>query len=269
MKTFSISDLRNIQASQGYKYIGLFDQSGRIIINFNSNVNTSANRLNEIEKRLISDGLPDGYYIVKCKNTTSKTVATDDYTFYKGSAEPTTQPAVLPIQNLPPVTAEVLTYESALKMQVELERLKLQNAALEKELEQVKRERDEALETQLLSEEEANTPSLLESGKAFLSDLMGIGAPLLDKHFELKDKQLAIQAAKLQFEMNRQTPAVKKPSAEEIETEKIKSFISSYQDDQETYEALAGIFNSATGLNDFKNKMKEYNVELYTELYGN
>ena len=74
MKIYQIEDLRKIQQEQQYKYVGLFDYNGAQIIPFNPNRVTNETRLREIETRLISQGLPDGYYIVKCKNSTGKNV---------------------------------------------------------------------------------------------------------------------------------------------------------------------------------------------------
>lgn len=262
MKIYNIEDLRKIQAEQNYRYMGLFDYNGAQIIPFNPNKVTNETRLKEIETRLKSQGLPDGYYIVKCKNSTGKNVKTDDYTFYIGDQladGPPPTPVV--IQAPAPVAGpEVLTYEGALKLQVELERLKLENQALKKEVEDLKAELSE-IET--LGEENKETSGMWENAKSFLSEIVAVGAPLLDKHFELREKQLALKAIEIQSKQTAPRPT-NKPQDRNNE---IQEFIKSFQDeDSDTYEDLVNIYNGAEHQNDFFNKLGQYNPDLLTML---
>lgn len=262
MKIYSIEDLRRIQAEQNYRYIGLFDYNGAQIIPFNPNKVTNETRLREIETRLISQGLPDGYYLVKCKNSTGKSVKTDDYTFYKGdklSDMPPPSPVV--IQAPAPVTSpEVLTYESALKLQVDLEKLRLENASLKRELDQA---RQDLAEMETLSEENKETSGMWDNAKSFLSELVSVGAPLLDKHFELREKQLALKALEISGKQN-VARQVNKPAERQAE---IQSFIKSFEtEDPETFQDLVKIYNSADHQADFFEKLNEYNPDLYNAL---
>lgn len=262
MKIYKIEDLRRIQSEQNYRYIGLFDYNGAQIIPFNPNRVTNETRLREIETRLISQGLPDGYYIVKCKNSTGKSVKTDDYTFYKGenlAEAPPPSPVV--ISAPAPVTSpEVLTYESALKLQVELEKLRLENTALKRELDECKAELSE-MET--LSEESKESSGMWENAKSFLSELVSVGAPLLDKHFELKEKQLALKA--LEISGKQTAPRqVNKPAERQAE---IQAFIKGFEnEDPDTFQDLVSIYNSAAHQADFMEKLNEYNPELLNAL---
>lgn len=262
MKIYKIEDLRRIQSEQNYRYIGLFDYNGAQIIPFNPNRVTNETRLREIETRLISQGLPDGYYIVKCKNSTGKSVKTDDYTFYKGENLSEMPPPAPVILNAPAPAAspEILTYNSALKLQVELEKLRLENAALKRELDEC---RAELSEMETLGEENKETSGMWENAKSFLSELVSVGAPLLDKHFELKEKQLALKA--LEISGKQTAPRqVNKPAERQAE---IQAFIKSFEnEDPETFQDLVAIYNGADHQADFLEKLNGYNSELYNAL---
>lgn len=276
MNIFKIEDLKGIQARQAYKYVCLTDQSGnKVIIPFNTNKIPIADRLQEIETRLTSQGLKDGYYNVKFKNTTSKTVSTDDYMIYKGEhLECGPEPAPVIIEK-PSYSPEVLTYDQALKLNIEVERLKLENNSLKKEIVSLKAEIQE-LETSasLLSENEEPAPSLMENAQTFLTNAMGFIAPLLDKHFELKEKKLGLDAIALQSRldsMNKnpfataQQPA-KQTNAIKFEQTEIEDFIRTFDEDPEVYESLAAIYNSSTSLEEFLKTLKSQDPEKFNAL---
>lgn len=263
MKIYKIEDLKRIQQEQNYRYIALFDSAGQQIIPFNPNRVTNETRLREIETRLISQGLPDGYYVVKCKNSTGKAVRTDDYTFYKGDNLSEALPPAPQIVEKVQFTPEVLTYDGALKLQIELERLKLENQSLKKEIESLKAELSEA---ETLSEESDGNTTLWENAKGFLSELVGIGAPLLDKHFELKEKQLALKAMEIQNSRPLNSRPVERPNREEQNKKVIEDFILTYQDDPDTYENLAALYNEALNQEDFLKNLKIYDESIFNTL---
>ena len=93
MKVYTIDEFKQIQNNQNYKYIGLFNQQGQPLVPFNSNKQTPGQRLREIETRLMSEALPDGYYFIKCKNTVYTKTPSDDYAILKGNklSEPGTE----------------------------------------------------------------------------------------------------------------------------------------------------------------------------------
>jgi len=270
MKIYKIEDLRRIQSEQNYRYIGLFDYNGAQIIPFNPNRVTNETRLREIETRLISQGLPDGYYIVKCKNSAGVKVATDDYTIYKGDQlSETAAPQIIevPAQSFQP---EVLTYEGALKLQVDLERLKMENAGLKKEIESLKSEISEMEKNDAILSENDNS-GMWENAKSFLSEISAIGAPLLDKHFELREKQLSLKALEISRSIKGTNPGINparnpinKAAAEKKQV--IENWIMSKNDDPELYEELAAIYNQATSQEDFLKNLNSYNSDLFNEL---
>ena len=262
MKVFSIKAIFEIQEEQKYKYIGLYDQNGEKVIPFNSNATSANERLKEIETRLLSEGLKDGFYNVCCKNAL-KGGAADNYCIKKGENLSENTTANIPIvQTLPP---DLLSYAQALKLNVDVERLKLENQSLKKEIETLKAEIKES-ESLLSEESEEAAPGMMENAKSFLSDAMGFIAPLLDKHFELKEKQLGLQAIQIQHRLGRDT---KRPSPEQAQT-RIKTaneeFILSYKDEVEVYEKLATFYNAATSEEEFFRNVKEWNGEIFNEL---
>jgi hypothetical protein len=264
MKEFLIKDIYDIQKEQGYKYIGLFDQQGNKVIPFNSNASSSNDRLKEIETRLTSAGLQDGFYNICCKNALKGGTA-DNYMIKKGENLSESTNANIPIvQTLPP---DLLSYAQALKLNVEVERLKLENAAQKKEIENLKKE---LIENQsfMSEEEEDNTPGMLENAKTFMSEAMGFIAPLLDKHFELKEKQLGLQAVQIQHRLDNSN-RTKRPSPEQAgikDKNLTESFIMNYKDDPEVYEQLATFYNEAISKEQFLNSVKDWNSEIFNDL---
>jgi len=264
MKNYLIAEIAEIQAKQKYKHVALFDQTGNAIVKFNTNAIDPGKRLSEIQTRLNSDALPDGLYIFKGKNSPSRNVYTDDYCIIKGEISKTEQskPVANQVSNFSP---DVLSYQSALTMQVENERLKLENANLLQKIDELENLLiEEQNENSLLSEED--TPNLLESGKAFLSEIVSMAAPLLDKHFELKEKQLALQAMQFQYNTRRPSPEQKPRQSNQVnEISKIENSIKQFEEDPEKYEILASFYNNAKSKNDFFETLESSEPELFNE----
>ena len=231
MKIYTIEQFKTIQQNQNYKYIGLFNQQGQGLIPFNTNKTTPAQRLREIETRLMSEALPDGYYFIKCKNSVYKSTPSDDYAIFKGQqlSENKTQ-VIAPVQIVekPAFQPEVLTYEGALKLQVELEKLKLENANLKEKINEL----EIAIEDKTVLSEEAQ-PSMMENAKNWLVEILSIGAPLLDKHFALKEQALQLKAYELKTLQNRPAQPMQKPENNfrpEAEKGKIENIIMTFQE---------------------------------------
>lgn len=267
MKVYTIDQFKTIQNNQNYKYIGLFNQQGQALVPFNSNKQTPAQRLREIETRLLSEALPDGYYFIKCKNTVYTKTPSDDYAIMKGEqlSEPGQEIAPIQIIEKPVFQPEVLSYSGALKLQVDLERLKMENANLKREIDDLKIEIEE---NRLLSEEE-ETPSLMQNAKSWLEEIMQIGAPLLDKHFQLKERSLELRAHELRLlNASKQERPLQKPEtqmrAEENKND-IENIIMTFQDNPETYNKLAEFYNSAQNVEEFLHNVKMFDENIYNE----
>jgi hypothetical protein len=265
MKIYTIEQFKSIQENQKYKYIGLFNQQGQGLIPFNTNKTTPAQRLREIETRLTSEALPDGYYFIKCKNSVYKATPSDDYAILKGEqlSENKTQ-VIAPVQIVEKQAfqPEVLTYDGALKLQVELERLKFENSNLKKQIEQLENE----IEEKTVLSEDAE-PSVMENAKNWLTEILAIGAPLLDKHFALKEQALQLKAYELkQLQGNRPTQPMQKPENSmrpEQNKGSIENIIMTFQDNPDTYNKLADFYNNAQNTEEFLHNVKMWDEEIY------
>jgi len=284
MKLFTIEEIKKLNEEQGYKYFALFDQSGKKIIPFNPNRITGLARLADIEKRLKSAGIQDGYYVVKAKGTLAKDSIADEFIIRKGkdlpplSETPGVEVKILPpaqqsTRKQTPAADELLTYESALALnitikeqQLEIERLEEKVLDLETALDDFEDEEEEG--TGLLS----GNGSMLESAKDFLGQLAEMAAPILDKHYDLKEKQLALDAMRL-----KDTRRVKRQEViDELDPEEedyleedevdIEEWIHTFSGEPERYQVLVNIFNTASGEDDFYNKVQEADSEAYNSL---
>ena len=168
-------------------------------------------------------------------------------------------------QNFSP---DVLSYDSALKMQVENERLKIENSNLLQKIEDLE---FQLSENETLSEEAA--PNLFESGKSFLTEIVAMAAPLLDKHFELKEKQLSLQAMAMQNKMNTRRPSPEQEPKQKAQqhifrVEAVQNWINCFQEDVETYNKLAAFYNNAKSQNDFIESLQS-EPELFNDFQKN
>lgn len=266
MKIFKLKDIERMLTEQNYKFVSLFDQSGKQIIPYNSQGKTTISvhdRMKEIEARLNSEVLPDGYYTIKCKNSI-RTEHADCFTLYKGEiAEGNPAPVAPMIIEKPVFQPEVLTYEGALKLQIEVERLKLENAALKKDIEHLQSELSEIESENLLSEEESGKSEMFENAKTFLSEIVSFAAPLLDKHFELKEKALGLRALELRSKTDFSGKA--KPAPEQKKPVNVAAWIATFEDQPETYNSLVAIYNEAKSVENFYENLRTYDEQLFTE----
>ena len=171
MKSYNIEEIIDICKNQDYGFVCLTDSKGAELIPYNSR-NTAGERLDEIKTRLSSPALKDGVYYVKCKHTNRKNALSDDYLVYKG--DKLSENVI--IQQPAPISAEVLTYESALKFQVRIKELELENQKLLDDLRAAKQTISE-FEAEMLSEDDESddeseaAPTMFESAKDFLSEM--------------------------------------------------------------------------------------------------
>lgn len=278
MKSYDIAEIIEICKDQDYHFVCLTDQKGAELIPYNSR-NTATERLEEIKTRLNSPALKDGVYIVKCKHTNRKNALSDDYLIYKGETLGE-QPQMI----MPAITHEVLTYESALKFQVRIKELELQCENLRKDLNEanntISELENELEEQQTLSEEDSEQldekPTQMETVKEFLSELVTIGAPLLDKHFDLRQQALNLEAQKIlrgygkQPQRPQQQQRPQPQPAQNLELIKfVESWIQSKQETPEIYNGLVAIYNNSKDVEEFKNLLKDFNTDLYEELTAN
>ena len=107
-------------------------------------------------------------------------------------------------------------------------------------------------------------PTTMETAKSFIEQLVSFGAPLLDKHFQLKQEQLEIERMKFgaRTPSAYQAPEVKKEK--NIET-KVKEWIATKSDNEEVYNNLTAIYYNSSDIGKFAELLNNYNNDLYNE----
>lgn len=267
MKFYSIADVEKIMQDGGYRHCGLINANKEWVIPINQpGEKFLEERFNDVKRRLNSQGLESGIYSI-CLSFNNRKNCKFDYFNIKVGEIDANKPIIIERKSEP--IPEVRTYNKALEDQVYIKQLELDLEACRKtisELENIIEELENELEEKETLSEENKEPTMIESAKSFLSQLMEFGTPLLDKHFQLREQQLNLEAKKLL--MSQPMQQAPKPKAQEPQkniNELIQNFIKQFESDEETYNELAQIYNSATGVNDFLEKLNNYNADLYEQ----
>jgi len=288
-KIFDIKDIKKIKREQDYKFLGLFDQNDDAIIKFNSNKSTVDKRLTEIEKRLLSEGLPDGYYKIKAKNTGGKDVVPDNYMVLKGKELPmldeheVQKNGTVTILTQPATDASrdhLLTYDNALKLEIQVAKLEMENTLLTNVNNALEDKVAELEKSETLSENPNST--LMNNGMQFLENLVEMAAPLWDKHLDLKEKTLGLRAMELKhriggagkpFNPDEHRVQKQKDGTEDAyiagkeQLDPYQQWIANNFDEAkpEIYDRLVVMYQDADSEQDFKDQLREYNEEMFVE----
>jgi hypothetical protein len=256
------NDFLKVHKEVKYKFVSLQDQNGQKIVPYNQNGKDPAQKLQEIERRLKAPG--SATYVICAKMSVK---GKEDHYLISTGSDQLAENAPVIIHQAPQLNnAEVLTYESALNLRVENERLKLENAALLAELEQLNETLSEIEEEQKEQLSENGKTSLMENAKTFLTESLSIVAPLLDKHFDLKEKQIALKALELDRIINKPAAIQNPEKTRERQKSKVEQYILTCENDPELFNELAQIFNSAENESDFFEKLAEQNESEYIKL---
>lgn len=190
-KTYIPEDVERLFAAGKYRYVCLCDNSGRYIIKYNPNKYPVTDRLADIIQKLNSESTNDGYYVFKGKYSAAKESAEDSYVIRVGNPENLDESGKrqqIFITESPKKEGsanEVLTWESALELKTELERLRLENENLKQENEDLKEDLDE------MEEEEAKAiqqPG--ENAVTGITSLLTTLTPVIDRFLALKEKEI-------------------------------------------------------------------------------
>lgn len=263
METITLQEFKKIQAEQKYKHLGFFKPDGAQIIAFNTNSIKPLKRIEEIETRIKSKALPEGVYIVKAKNYISKNTPTDDYYISKGKINLSeAAPVYMP-------SADVRSYEMALKDQTIIIRLETENKALLVQIDALNKALAEYETEDEADDDEADqvTTPLSENGgaPAWLNSIIGIATPLLDRHYELRAKALEIEEKKLS-----QTPPAKaQPPVNDAAVNSmfavLKNWIFSIPD-PELCEQVKTMYRDAETMDEFFNEIEDNYPDLFESL---
>ena len=265
----TLTELKNILNGNIYKHVGLYTADGQKIKPFNSKIASYPDNVKDILNYLNSDIVEPGVYVLKVKK--SYTGAAGEYGYNKGNVtlneitEPVLKRSSL---NIPDDFSAAINHP-AVKLQSDITRLELENEDLQRQIEELNEyigELEQKLTEQTLSEA-PKEPTTMEAAKSFLSELVSFGAPLLDKHFELKQQQLEIERARI----NRTAaPASNAYQAPEVKKEKqienkIKNWINSKNEDPELFNNLMVLYYNSGDIQKFAELLNDFNTELYDE----
>ena len=200
MEIYTIDQIRDIQAEQKYKFIGLNTSEGKEVIKQNNATITPENKLDIIETRLKAPKFKDGYYVVYCRAHHSG--EPDNYTIVKGNPETISEPASSP--DPMPKSDNVLSYDKAIAMNKQVAELKAENDALIKERNQLKEDYDELLQEATELEEEnqnrlSETPVNSNNLTSALTEIATTIVPIFDRHYDIQEQKLLGIMLMLQF----------------------------------------------------------------------
>jgi hypothetical protein len=265
----TLTELKKVLSGDIYRHAGLYTADGQKIKPFNSKIASYQDNVKDIINYLSSEIVEPGLYIVKLKKTYAG--AAQEYGFNKGNVTLNEIPEPIlmrPSLNIPDDFSAAINHP-AVKLQSDITRLELENEDLQRQIEELNEyigELEQKLTEQTLSEA-PKEPTTMEAAKSFLSELVSFGAPLLDKHFELKQQQLEIERARI----NRtaaptsnayQAPEVKK----ELQLEKkVKAWINSKNEDPELFNNLMVLYYNSSDIQKFAELLNDFNTELYDE----
>jgi hypothetical protein len=265
----TLIELKKILSGDIYKHVGLYTADGQKIKPFNSKFAAYQDNVKDILNYLNSEIVDPGVYVVKVKK--SYTGAATEYGFNKGNVTLNEIPEPIlkrPGLNIPDDFSAAINHP-AVKLQSDITRLELENEDLQRQIEELNEyigELEQKLTEQTLSEA-PKEPTTFDAAKSFLSELVSFGAPLLDKHFELKQQQLEIERARI----NRTaTPAPNAYQAPEVKKEKqienkIKNWINSKNEDPELFNNLMVLYYNSSDIQKFAELLNDFNTELYDE----
>jgi hypothetical protein len=269
MNFITLNELEKIYRSKLYNHVGLYRADGTREIGIKTNAKLFDVTYNSIKDTINNKSTLPGVYIVRFKKSYGSGPV--DYYINVGNVdvEKNNLSEVPQIVNNQPINMQ--SYLSEMlnnplnKLTAQITTLELTNKDLERQIDELN-EYIADLEGKLSEvqlSELPKEPTTMDTAKSFIEQLIGFGAPLLDKHFELKQQQLEIERAKYAgSKPTYQAPEVQK----EISLEnKVKQWIASKSDNEEVYNNLTAIYYNSSNLQKFAELLNDYSNELYNE----
>jgi hypothetical protein len=270
MNFSTIQDLQKVYASKLYNHVGLYRADGMREIGLKTDAKKFAATWDLIKETINNKSTIPGVYIVRFKKSYGS--APVDYYINVGNVEveKTNLSEVPQVVNNQPVNMQ--SYLSEMlnnplnKLTAQITTLELTNKDLERQIDELN-EYIADLEGKLSEvqlSELPKEPTTMETAKSFIEQLVSFGAPLLDKHFQLKQEQLEIERMKFgaRTPSAYQAPEVKKEK--NIET-KVKEWIATKSDNEEVYNNLTAIYYNSSDIGKFAELLNNYNTDLYNE----
>lgn len=268
----TLPELKKVLSGDIFKHVGLYTADGQKIKPFNSKFAAYQDNVKDILNYLNSEIVDPGVYVVKMKK--SYTGAAQEYGFNKGNVTLNENVDPMPkrsILNIPDDFSAAINHP-AVKLQSDITRLELENEDLQRQIEELNEyigELEGKLSEQTLSEA-PKEPTTFEAAKSFLTELVSFGAPLLDKHFELKQQQLEIERARVNRGATAQAPTANAYQAPEVKKEKqienkVKAWIDAQSDNEELYNNLIVLYYNSGDIQKFAERLNDFNPELYEQ----
>jgi plasmid maintenance system antidote protein VapI len=269
MNFITLNELEKIYRSKLYNHVGLYRADGTREIGLKTNAKVFDVTYNSIKDTINNKSTLPGVYIVRFKKSYGSGPV--DYYINVGNVdvEKNNLSEVPQIVNNQPINMQ--SYLSEMlnnplnKLTAQITTLELTNKDLERQIDELN-EYIADLEGKLSEvqlSELPKEPTTMDHAKSFIEQLIGFGAPLLDKHFELKQQQLEIERVKYAgSKPTYQAPEVQK----EISLEnKVKQWIASKSDNEEVYNNLTAIYYNSSNLQKFAELLNDHSNELYNE----
>jgi hypothetical protein len=269
MNFITLNELEKIYRSKLYNHVGLYRADGTREIGLKTNAKLFGVTWDLIKDTINNKSTLPGVYIVRFKKSYGSGPV--DYYINVGNVdtEKSNLSEVPQIVNNQPINMQ--SYLSEMlnnplnKLTAQITTLELTNKDLNRQIDELN-EYIADLEGKLSEvqlSELPKEPTTMDTAKSFIEQLIGFGAPLLDKHFELKQQQLEIERAKYAgSKPTYQAPEVQK----EISLEnKVKQWIASKSDNEEVYNNLTAIYYNSSNLQKFAELLNDHSNELYNE----
>lgn len=200
-KIYKFPELKSMCKAQGYK-LACMENSQGIKVETNNNIKTNVEKhLSVLESRLKQEIYPDGVYYVCLARTIQQSHNPHKYAICKGKIDKSNLPAINDRVNITTIQPDVLTWEKALEYNQTINELKYEIKRKDDEISALKLENSELLLDVEEEDEPENKGLLGENGilakaGSFLKEQSPLFMRYLDKHFELKERQLALQENK-------------------------------------------------------------------------
>lgn len=272
----TLEEIEDDIKNTGYKFLSLVKPNGAQIIAFNSGKIDAKMRMNEIRRRLKSKSLPDGLYIILAKSSLQARNVPDEFPYQKGKAQPLAEDQPIKAAKNNP---EVTSFSEVLKLKNRITELEFEVKDKQRRIDELEEELDELeeqLENQPATTLKEPTDDFLSRAGDWLQKTMITVQPLIDKHFELKEMQIKNDTARLMIQSKQQpkfeAPQHKAPPVQDTAVQYTISRITGFIEQQaaagdvDKYEDLAKIYNGAQDLDDFYNKVKQYDAQTFAQL---
>lgn len=207
MKIYTLAECKKFLQEQGYKHVSLQTSDGRDVVKYNTSKMKPEERIEQMETRLSSPTLPDGYYIFLGKYNMQRDSVPDKFYIAKGDVkELDKQPEVVTDPAKPEKNA--LTYDQAIKMNKKIAELTAQLGTTQSERDEYRGKYYELLAeveeiaNETPDEEEEEPEGILSEenignvGK-FVESISANLIPIFDRHYDLKAKALEIEEGKV------------------------------------------------------------------------